>query len=132
MQVESLVQPSSPTGVSILVVDDNTDTAESLALLLRIHGYEVRVVNDGPSALAEAAARLPCVVLLDINLPGMDGFETARLLRAQAGNSLRLVALTGCSREEDRRRGQEAGFDAYLIKPAEIEDLERALQQRPE
>ncbi len=108
----------------ILVVDDNEDAAESLGLLLRAFGHEVRVVHNGERAIAEAESWTPHVVLLDIGLPGgMDGFQVARSLRADHGGSLRLVALTGRCDAEDRQRGKDAGFDAYLVKPASCEDL---------
>jgi CheY-like chemotaxis protein len=118
----------NPTNCRILVIDDSDEAAESLALLLRLHGHEVRVAHDGPTALAEADAWPPEVVLLDIGLPGgMDGYETARRLRADRGKSLRLVALTGCSEVEAHQRARAAGFDAYLVKPAELDDLKQAL-----
>jgi CheY-like chemotaxis protein len=117
----------STTCRRILVVDDNDHAAQSLALILQIHGHEVRVAGDGPSALAEGEWP-PEVVFLDISLPGMDGYETARRFRAACGERLRLIALTGCSQEEDRRRGLEAGFDAYLIKPATTDELAQALE----
>jgi CheY-like chemotaxis protein len=115
-------------GRRILVVEDNDDTAETLALLLRIHGHEVRVAHDGPAALAEVADWLPRVVFLDLNLPGgMDGFEAARQLRSRNGRAVRLVALTGCGHDTDRQRAEEAGFDDYLVKPAGLEELVRAM-----
>jgi CheY-like chemotaxis protein len=116
------------TNRRILVIDDSDEAAESLALLLRLHGHEVHVAHDGPAGLAEADAWPPEVVLLDIGLPGgMDGYETARRLRADRGDSVRLVALTGCSGGEAHQRAHAAGFDVYLVKPAELADLHRAL-----
>jgi CheY-like chemotaxis protein len=104
----------------VLVVDDNADSAESLALLLTMKGHEVRTAHDGPAALAAAEAYRPEAVLLDIGLPGMDGHEVARRLRRLAGlDSIFLVALTGYGQEEDRRRAEQAGFDAHLVKPAD-------------
>jgi CheY-like chemotaxis protein len=112
----------------ILVVDDNVDGANSLAMYLRMQGHEVRIANDGPAALDAAQALQPEVVLLDIGLPKMDGYEVARRLRAQAGTKDALVvAVTGYGQEEDRRRAQEAGFDAHLVKPADISALQRLL-----
>jgi PAS domain S-box-containing protein len=119
-----------PTGLRrrILVVDDNVDAAESLALLLRLQGQVVRVAHDGPSALATAQAFQPEMVFLDIGMPGMDGYEVARQLRQQPGlEHTTLVALTGWGQEEDRRRSREAGFDKHLIKPVEPDLLRRAL-----
>jgi CheY-like chemotaxis protein len=122
----------NPASRRVLVIDDSDETAESLAMLLRLYGHEVRVARDGPTGLVEADAWLPEVVLLDIGLPGgMDGFETARRLRADRGESVRLVALTGRSGGEDQERAQEAGFDVYLVKPAEPADLRRALGASP-
>ncbi len=105
----------------ILVVDDNRDAAESLALLLEVGGHQVRVCHDGPSALGTAAEFCPEAVLLDIGLPGMNGYEVARRLRALPGaNGLLLVALTGYGQQEDQRLALEAGFDHHLVKPADL------------
>jgi CheY-like chemotaxis protein len=102
----------------ILVVDDNRDAADSLAILLRLQGYEVQTVYDGPTALAVINAFQPFLVLLDIGLPKMDGYEVARQLRQQPDlGEMILVALTGYSQEENRRRSQEAGFDYFIVKP---------------
>jgi PAS domain S-box-containing protein len=114
-------------GRRVLVVDDNEDAGESLALLLGGKGHEVRVVRDGPAALDEVRSWRPAVVFLDIGLPGMDGFEVAQRLRQEHGTGgPRLVALTGYGQDEDRRRGQDAGFDEFLVKPAGPEELVRA------
>jgi PAS domain S-box-containing protein len=112
----------------ILVVDDNEDVADSLALVLRLGGHDVRVAHDGPAALEAAHAYRPEVVLLDIGLPGMTGYEVARRLRQQppAGLAL-LIALTGYGQEEDRRRSCEAGFDVHLTKPVDPADLKELL-----
>jgi PAS domain S-box-containing protein len=109
-----------PHSLKVLVVDDNTDAAQSAAMLLVMQGHRVETAHDGPSALEAARAFRPEVVLLDIGLPGMDGFEVARAMRAQLGNGTPvLVAVTGYGQEEDRRRSQEAGFDRHLVKPVE-------------
>ena len=102
----------------ILVVDDNRDAANSLARLLTILcRQEVRVAYDGPSALEAAASFRPEVVLLDIELPGMDGYEVARNLRARPEfDGTMLVALTGWGQDEDRQRSKEAGFDRHLVQ----------------
>jgi two-component system CheB/CheR fusion protein len=106
------------------VVDDSVDGSESLAMLLRLGGHAVRVVHDGAAALAAAQAERPDVVLLDIGLPGMDGYEVARRLRQTSGlNGVLLVALTGWGQDEDRRRSREAGFDHHLVKPVDPEGL---------
>jgi CheY-like chemotaxis protein len=114
----------------VLVVDDNTDAAESCALLLRLDGHEVRVAPDGPLALQAARDFAPDAALLDLGLPGMDGFEVARRLRAlpQTGRAL-LVAMTGWGQEEDRRRSREAGFDHHLTKPAPPEEIQQLLRR---
>jgi len=110
------------------VVDDNVDAAESLAVLLRLEGHEVRVAPDGPAALAAAQAEPPEMVVLDLGMPGMDGFEVARRLRGQPGSDgVLLVALTGWAQEEDRRRCYEAGFDGHLPKPVEWDALRQFL-----
>ncbi len=116
----------------ILVVDDNTDSAESLATLPRLLGNQVRTAPDGPCALDAAASYRPDVILLDIGLPGMDGYEVARRLRAEDryGRPL-LAALTGYGGEEDRRRARAAGFDRHMIKPVEIEVLQDMLKSLP-
>ncbi|MGK3987725.1 ATP-binding protein [Sorangium sp. So ce136] len=102
----------------ILVVDDNPDVAESVRMLLEAMGYSVFVARNGPAALEAAPGFRPDVVLLDIGLPGMDGYEVARRLRRQAGlERALLVALTGYGQEEDRRRSRAAGFDHHLVKP---------------
>jgi signal transduction histidine kinase len=112
----------------ILVVDDIVDSAESLAVLLRLQGHEVKVAYDGTTALAAAQAAPPEVVLLDIGLPGMDGYQVARRLRQQpALRKTLVVALTGYGQEEDRRRCQEAGIDQHLVKPVNLTTLNRLL-----
>jgi two-component system CheB/CheR fusion protein len=104
----------------VLVVDDNVDAAESLVLLLRLRGHEVEVAFSGPMALETVAAFKPDVVLLDIGLPGLDGYQVARAIRRQEGGAkMILVALTGYGQEEDRRLALEAGFDHHLTKPVD-------------
>ena len=104
----------------ILVVDDNVDTAESLALLLRLRGHEVETAHDGPAALKMAGSFHPEVVLLDIGLPGLDGYQVAgRLRRRRRTSKALLVALTGYGQEEDQRLAREAGFDFHLTKPVD-------------
>jgi signal transduction histidine kinase/ActR/RegA family two-component response regulator len=108
----------------ILVVDDNYDSADSLALLLRFAGHEVRTAYDGRMALEAARAQAPDVVLLDIGLPGTDGHEIARRIRHELGLfQALLIALTGYGQEEDKRRSHEAGFNAHLVKPVNLEEL---------
>jgi two-component system CheB/CheR fusion protein len=108
----------------ILVVDDNADVADSLVLLLQGAGHEVQAARDGPSALTVVDAFGPEVVLLDIGLPGMNGYDVARALRQRlASRPVLLVALTGYGQKEDQRRSSEAGFDRHLVKPVDPEAL---------
>jgi PAS domain S-box-containing protein len=110
----------------VLVVDDNVDAGESLALLLQLHGYDVGRAADGPEALEVARELRPDVALLDIGLPGMDGYEVGRRLR-EMDEGVTLVATTGYGNEEDRRRSREAGFDHHLDKPIDHERLDAIL-----
>ena len=128
----AIAQPAAPEGpVSqrrTLVVDDNHDAAESLALLLSLDGHEVEAVFTAEQALARATEFRPDVMLLDIGLPGMDGYEVARRVRAlPGGDRIRLIALTGYGQSDDRRRALSAGFDAHLVKPVEPAKLAQAL-----
>ena len=119
---------ASPPGQRLLVVDDNMDAADSLAILLRLRGHEVRVAYDGSSALELVKGYRPDLVFLDIGMPGMDGYELARRLRRQPGlEQVRLAALTGYGQEEDRRLSREATIDHHLVKPVEPEALEALL-----
>jgi CheY-like chemotaxis protein len=113
----------------ILVVDDNVDAARSLEMLLRILGHEVSTAPDGLAALDAIETRRPEVVLLDIGLPGLNGYDVARRVRGQPwGKAIRLIALSGWGRDEDMQRGADAGFDAHLVKPADPTDIERLLE----
>jgi PAS domain S-box-containing protein len=115
----------------VLVVDDNLDAAEMLGALLRHAGHEVRVAGDGPAALDVAAEFRPDVALLDIGLPGMDGYELARALRLDpALPAIVLIALTGWGQEEDKKRARDAGFDGHLTKPADPEQVMRLVAAR--
>jgi PAS domain S-box-containing protein len=111
----------------VLVVDDNRDAAESLGTLLRLHGHDVQIAHDGPGALAAAGEHQPEVVFLDIGMPGMNGYEVARRLRADFANGFLLVALTGWGQDADRARSREAGFDYHLVKPVDPETVHRLL-----
>jgi PAS domain S-box-containing protein len=123
-------EPPGPRRRRVLVVDDNVDAANSLAKLLnRLYGQEARVAFDGPSALAVASSFRPEIVLLDIGMPGMDGYEVAQRLRGNAATSrATVVALTGWGQESDRRRSKEAGFDHHLVKPVDPETLRPILE----
>ncbi|HUN82244.1 MAG TPA: ATP-binding protein, partial [Phycisphaerae bacterium] len=119
---------AAPRQKSVLLVDDNKDAADGLALLLRRSGGEVRVAYSARSALEVLAGSKPSVILLDIGLPEIDGYELARRIRGDpAHHGVRLVALTGYGRESYQKRSVEAGFDVHLVKPVQLEDLEQAL-----
>lgn len=125
----------TPVTRRILVVDDNWDAAESLVMLLRMMGNEVHTAQDGLEAVAIAAEVRPDVVLLDIGLPRLNGYEVARRIREQVGGrEMVLVALTGWGQEEDRRRSTEAGFDHHLTKPVDFATLQQLIadMNRPE
>jgi CheY-like chemotaxis protein len=112
----------------VLVVDDNRDSAESLALILSLQGHESRCVHDGREALSTGGTYEPDVVILDIGMPGLNGYETARLIRAQPwGRDVTLIAVTGWGRPDDKRRAEEAGFDHHLVKPVELDSLAAVL-----
>lgn len=111
----------------ILVVDDSRDSAESLAMLLRMAGHEVLVAHDGLQAVELATAERPSVMLLDIGLPGMDGYEVCRRVRAQGLSDTLIVAMTGYGQERDRQRSSEAGFNGHTVKPVEIDEITRLL-----
>jgi signal transduction histidine kinase/DNA-binding response OmpR family regulator len=115
-------------GRRVLVVDDNVDGADSLGRLLQLDGHHVRLAHDGPTALAAADEFRPDAIVLDIGLPGMDGFEVARRLRGRVDTPpAMLVAVTGYGRTEDRRRSREAGFDHHLVKPVDLDQLRELL-----
>jgi PAS domain S-box-containing protein len=120
-------QPPSLIRRRILVVDDNQDAADTLAMLLRVLGNEVRTAHDGLEAVGAAEAFEPELVLLDIGLPKLDGYEAANRIRAQQGQDVVLVALTGRGMEDDRRRSKEAGFDFHMTKPVELDSLQKIL-----
>lgn len=119
-------------GIRILVVDDNQDSAVTLGMLLRLKGNEIRAAHDGLQALAIAETFRPELVLLDIGLPKLNGYDVARRIRAQEwGRKSILVALTGWGQDEDRRRSKEAGFDFHLVKPVDLAHLETLLGDSP-
>ena len=125
-EVPEAIVETSPR--RILVVDDIPDSAMSLSELLELWGHDVRAAYDGVGALETARAFLPEIVLLDIGMPGMDGYEVARHLREEAnGNVLILVALTGYGQESDRQMTRDAGFDHHLVKPVDMNDLRKLL-----
>jgi CheY-like chemotaxis protein len=119
--------PAGPA-LRVLVVDDNADAAEMLELLLEASGHDYRTAYDGPSAIQAALEYRPDVILLDIGLPGLDGFEVARRLRQQYSlSNVVLVAVTGYGQESDLSRSLDAGFDHHLIKPVSFEKVKQLL-----
>jgi CheY-like chemotaxis protein/anti-sigma regulatory factor (Ser/Thr protein kinase) len=126
-KVKAVLVPGRHSGRSlrVLVVEDNVDAGDSLSLLLRLYGHEVELARTGPLALEMASACRPQVVLLDIGLPGMDGYQVAQRLREKADfKDVLLCALTGYTPSEaDRQRQQETGFDHYFVKPVDLAKL---------
>src|SRR3984957_10674068 len=121
----------SPKPRRVLLVDDSIDAAEAMSMLLETLGHEVRTMHHGPSALARVDESAPEVVILDIGLPGMNGFEVARELRArEATRQVLMIALTGYGGESDRREAQQAGFDHHLVKPISFTEIENVIVDR--
>jgi CheY-like chemotaxis protein len=120
--------PSVPSHHRVLVVEDNPDGAQTLSMLLRALGNEVHAVADGFQAVRAVNEFAPDVILLDLGLPRMDGFEAARIIRQQPlGRDVKLIALTGWGQEEARRRSREAGCDHHLVKPVDLQALQAIL-----
>jgi PAS domain S-box-containing protein len=120
---------STATPVRVLVADDNRDTADSLQRVLALYGHEVRVAYDGAAALRIGTEFRPRVAVLDIAMPGGDGYEVARAIRKQQGTDVTLVALTGWGQEADRKRAMESGFDYHLVKPVDPNALNALLAE---
>ena len=116
----------------ILVVDDNVDAAQMLGMVLEAHEHEICIVHDGPGALRAAAAFRPQLILLDIGLPGMNGYDVCRGIRAASwGRAVTIIALTGWGQESDRHESRDAGFDHHLVKPVEYAALAALLASSP-
>jgi CheY-like chemotaxis protein len=113
---------------AVLIVDDNEELRNGLCRLLALHGYRVGSAGDGPTALELVDVIEPRVVLVDIGLPGMDGYELARRLRLIRPAGMRLVAVTGYGQPSDRALSQAAGFDAHLVKPVDLDTLRPFLE----
>jgi CheY-like chemotaxis protein len=113
----------------IILVDDDDNLRKALRRILELDGHRVEVARDGPEGVERTLATAPDVAFIDIRLPGIDGHEVARRIRAALGRRVVLVALTAHGREQDRRRSSEAGFDAHLVKPVSYEDLTRILDR---
>jgi CheY-like chemotaxis protein len=122
-KTQTLELPELPSR-RILVVDDNNDAAETLAAMLRVSGHQVETAGDGLQALTVAPSFAPDVVLLDLGMPNLNGYETATRIRAQPwGRHVALIAITGWGQPEDRQRTVEAGFNAHLVKPVDRIEL---------
>ena len=127
---EEMAAPKSPTARRILIVEDNRDSREMLRFLLELAGHDVHEATDGPSGLDALCSLQPDIALVDVGLPGFDGYELARRAR-QAGCASRLVALTGYGLPDDLRRSREAGFDAHLVKPVDPAELAGVIGSAP-
>lgn len=124
--------PPTAVALRILLVEDHPEVAAAQALLLRALGYEVQTAADGPTAIEMAKSQRPDVAVVDIGLPGIDGYQVAESLRRDPATSgIRLIALTAYGSAEDRQRSQRSGFEAHLVKPASIDQLCRALRGPP-
>jgi CheY-like chemotaxis protein len=122
--------PNGRTALRILIVEDDADTADSMAILLRLYAYDVQVAGDGATALQTALEKQPDVVLLDIGLPKLDGWQLAKQIRSHiTGKRPLLIAISGYGMQSDQIRSQEAGIDLHLVKPVEPEMLQQVLQR---
>lgn len=120
------------TRCRILVADDNPDAASALGMLLELMGNEVRLAHDGMEAVKVAATFLPDIIILDIDMPRLNGYDTCSRIRTQPSNtSVVIVALTGWTQQEMKQRSQQAGFDFHLIKPVELATLQELLTHHP-
>jgi len=126
----SAEQPALQRSLRILVVEDDPESLQMMGALLSLWGYEPRLVPAGPAALEAVEEEMPEIVLLDLGLPGMDGFEVARRLRRRpGGDTVFIAAVTAYRGEEHKRQAREAGFDRYLMKPVDIDTLRQLLAQ---
>jgi CheY-like chemotaxis protein len=129
---EITIKPATVTPRRILVVDDNRDAAEGLAMLLQLTGNETHTAHDGLEAVDKAARIRPDLILLDIGLPRMNGYDAARRIREQpCGKSVVLVALTGWGQDEDRQKARDSGFDGHMVKPVNPDALSTLLAEFP-
>jgi CheY-like chemotaxis protein len=120
--------PANRTGRKILVADDDQDSAESLALLFQLMGHDVRAAQSGLAAIDVAAEFRPDLIVLDIGMPGLDGYEVCRRIRQHEwAQTIVIAALTGWSRDEDRDRSEQAGFNHFLVKPVDPKALEELI-----
>jgi CheY-like chemotaxis protein len=118
------------TALHVLVVEDHEDTAQSTAMLLALYGHEVHIASDGPTAVEAVQARHPDVVLLDLGLPKMDGWQVAKQLRVHSnGKTPFVIAVTGYGQQSDHARSHEAGIDLHLVKPVDPQMLQQLLRR---
>ena len=127
-----IVERTEPAARRILIVDDNQDSAASLALLLEMAGHTIHVAHDGLDAVEMAAREQPDLVLLDLGLPRLNGYDAARRIRAlPSGQSVVIVAVTGWGQDSDRQKTVEAGFDIHLVKPVDPDALMKLIAAHP-
>lgn len=130
VSVPPATSKTAPRRFRILVVDDNRDSALSLAMMLSIMGHETRTAHDGESAVSTAELFVPEAVLLDIGLPKLNGYEVAQRIRENGwGTSMFLIAVTGWGQDEDRQRSTEVGLNVHMVKPVEPAAIERLLAE---
>ena len=129
LAVPVLVAAEIDQGLRIVLVEDNVDIRETLTELLMMDGYSVEGAADGPQGLTRILSQLPSVALVDVGLPGFDGYELARRTRSRLGDDLVLIAMTGYGQPDDRARAFEAGFDDHVVKPVSVEDLSAAIER---
>jgi len=128
------VDPRGPSwrpeaGMRLVLVEDNVDIRETLSELLALDGYCVASASDGPQGVIRIVAERPEVALVDVGLPGFDGYEVARRARERLGDELALIAMTGYAQDEDRERSLDAGFDDHVVKPVSIDELGAAIER---
>lgn len=127
-EIQTMPAPNAVPGLRILIAEDGADCAESMAMLLRLYGHEVQIASSGPTAVETVLAYQPDVLLLDIGLPGMNGYQVAKRLKEHNGKKRPfIIAVTGFGMETDRRQSAESGIDLHLLKPVDPEQLQRLL-----
>lgn len=122
--MNNLQTPSDPDNRRVLVVDDNRDAADTMALMLKFKGFETFTCYNGQDGVAKAATFLPMAILLDIGMPDITGYEACRRIReSETGKSPLIIALTGYGSDDDKQESENAGFDAHLLKPVHLQEL---------
>lgn len=129
MNPQDTSSSTTDTVPRVLVVDDNKDSAQTLGMMLKIMGNDVRTAHDGLEAIEQAADYRPHVILLDLGMPKLNGYDVCRRIREQDwGSDMMIIALTGWGQAEDRQRTKEAGFDHHLVKPVDVAKLNELLE----